>query len=178
MAERKTDAEGGQERPSVRNTLLHPLALASQLGITMGLMTVSTVLAGLYLGSVMDRRFGTRPFLTLAFVLIGVLVGMLGTVHLAQSTLRELNAAAAHNVQPRTAFSARDLGRALFLVAQLALVTLAPIGLGLLLGLQLDQALGSRPIFTIALLVAGASLALVAVFFVSRRAGERAGPNS
>jgi len=144
----------------------------------MGLMTVATSLAGLYLGSWVDRHLNTRPLGTLIFVLASVLVGLLGTVHLAQSTVREVNAAAARNEQPRAAFSARDLGRALFLVVQLSLVTLIPIGLGLLLGLRLDEALGSRPVFIIVLLVVGSILSIAGVFLVTRRAGRRAGPHS
>lgn len=177
MSERKTGAEGEEENTSMRN-ILRPLVLASQLGVTMGLMTVATVLASLYLGAWVDRQLGTRPAATLIFVLAGVLAGLLGTINLAQSTVRDLNAAAAQNLQPRVAFSTRDLGRALLLVAQLALVTLVPIGLGLWLGLELDQVLGSRPIFTIVLVVVSATIALAAVFFVTRRAGRRAGPSS
>jgi F0F1-type ATP synthase assembly protein I len=76
------------------------------------------------------------------------------------------------------AFSARDLGRALLLVIQLVLVTLVPVGLGLWVGLQLDQAAGTRPVLTIA--VAGLALicALLGVYLVSVRAGRRAGGGS
>ncbi len=177
MSDRKTGAGGDSETPGMKN-LLRPLALASQLGVTMGLMTVATVLAGLFLGSWVDQRLGSRPLVTLAFIFVGVILGMLGTINLAQSTLRDLNAAAAQHVEPRAAFSARDLGRALLLVAQLALVTLAPIGLGMGLGLWLDRATGARPIFTIALSVVSATASIAAVFFVTGRASRRAGPNS
>jgi F0F1-type ATP synthase assembly protein I len=177
LSDRKTGAEGDDRNPDMRG-IIRPLALASQLGVTMGLLTVATVLASLVLGSWVDRQLGTRPLVTLVFVLIGVLVGMLGTINLAQSTLRELNAAANRQEAPRVAFSARDLGRALLLVAQLALVTLVPIGLGLAVGMALDRAMGTRPAFTIALALLGATIALVAVFFVTGRASRRAGPTS
>jgi len=177
LSDRKTGAEGDEKNPGMRG-IIRPLALASQLGVTMGLLTVATVLASLFLGSWVDRQLGTRPLVTLVFVLVGVLVGMLGTINLAQATLRELNSASARNETPRAAFSVRDLGRALLLVAQLALVTLIPIGLGLALGLWLDQATGSRPVFTIALALVSATASLVAVFFVTGRASRRAGPKS
>ncbi|MDI7276257.1 MAG: AtpZ/AtpI family protein, partial [Anaerolineae bacterium] len=130
--------------------LLQPLALATQLGVTMGLMTVITVLAGLFIGSWVDRQLGTRPLATLLFLLLGIVAGLLGNVNLAQSTARQLNAAAAQRVQPRVAFSARDLGRALLLVIELVLVTLLPVGLGLWIGVQADRAAGTGPLFTIA----------------------------
>jgi len=177
LSDRKTGAEGDEKNPGMRG-MIRPLALASQLGVTMGLLTVATVLASLLLGSWVDRQLGTRPLVTLIFVLIGVLVGMLGTINLAQSTLRELNSAAARRQAPRAAFSARDLGRALLLVAQLALVTLVPIGLGLALGIWLDRTAGARPAFTIVLALVGATVSLVAVFFVTGRASRRAGPKS
>jgi len=176
LFDRNTGTEDGGDTPGMRN-LLRPLALASQLGVTMGLMAVATVLAGLFLGTWVDRQLGTRPMVTVTFVLVGVIIGLLGTINLAQSTLRELNSAAAHQIEPRTAFSARDLGRAFLLVLQLALVTLVPIGLGLALGLWLDRATGARPVFTVVLAVLGATTSLTAVFLVTGRASRRAGPN-
>jgi ATP synthase protein I len=149
------------------------LALATQLGVTMGLMTVGTVLAGLFLGTWVDRHFGTRPLATLLFVLMGMLAGLLGTINLAQSTMRQLNAAASQQVDARTAFSARALGRALFLVAALIAVTLAPVGLALYLGLQLDRAANSSPTYTIILAAVGVIVALVGVFLVTARAARR-----
>ncbi len=177
MPHRRTNSGDNPDRPGFRN-VLQPLALATQLGVTMGLMTVITVLAGLLLGSWVDRQLGTRPLATLLFVILSIVAGLLGTVNLAQSTARQLNATAARRVQPRVAFSARDLGRALLLVIELVLVTLVPVGLGLWVGLQLDQAAGTGPVLTIA--VAGLALicALLGVYLVTVRAGRRAGGGS
>jgi len=158
--------------------VLHPLVLATQLGVTMGLMTVITVLAGLVLGSWIDRQLGTRPVATLLFVLLGVIAGLLGTVNLAQSTTRRLNAAAAQRALPQAAFSARDLGRAVLLVIELILVTLVPVGLGLWIGLQADRAAGTRPLFTIAVAALALVGALLGVYFISVRASRRVGGGS
>lgn len=158
--------------------VLHPLALATQLGVTMGLMTVITVLAGLVLGQWIDRQLGTRPVATLLFLLLGVIAGLLGTVNLAQSTTRRLNAAAAQRAMPKAAFSARDLGRAVLLVIELILVTLVPAGLGLWIGVQADRAAGTRPLFTIAVAALALVGALLGVYLISVRASRRVGGGS
>ena len=172
MSQDETGSEGRQGRPDVRG-MLWPLVLATQLGVTMGLMTVVTVLAGLFLGSWVDRQLGTRPVAALLFISMAVVVGFLGTINLAQSTTRRINSTSAQpQVRIRTAFLARDLGRAMLLVGELALVTLVPIGFALWLGLRLDRALGTGSLFTIALSVLSLAGALVAAFLIARRSGR------
>ena len=157
---------------------LRPLALATQLGVAMGLMTVCSVLLGLFMGSWVDGQLGTRPVATLLFILLGILAGSLGTINLARSTLRQLNAAAASRGVPRTAFSAADLGRALVLVAELIVMTLVPVGLALALGILLDRSLGTRPVVTIILATLSVILALFGVYVLATRAARRAGHDS
>ncbi len=158
--------------------VLRPLALASELGMTMGLLSVGTVLAGLLLGSWIDRQFDTRPAATLLLTFVGVLAGLLGTINLAQSATRRINRDVAQHGQVRSVFSARDLGRALVLVLELALVTLAPVGLCLGLGLWLDHKLQSRPVFTIVLAVVSIVGASLAVYLVTAHAARRANHDS
>ena len=178
MSQDETGSEDRQGRPDMRGTLW-PLVLATQLGVTMGLMAVVTVLAGLFLGSWIDRQFGTRSIATLLFILMAVLAGFLGTINLAQSTTRRISSASAQQqVRVRTAFLARDLGRAMLLVAKLALVTLVPIGLALWVGLRLDWTLGTSSLFTIALSILSMVGALVAVFLIARGAARRARSDS
>lgn len=155
-----------------------PLVLATELGVTMGLMTVVTVLVGLFLGSWLDRQLGTRPIATLVFILLGVLSGFLGTLNLARSAARELNAAAAARVEPRRAFSGRALGRALLLVLQLVLVTLVPVMLSLWLGHLLDRTLGRTPLFTIVLAMVSVIGSLLGVYFITVRATRYTQHNS
>jgi F0F1-type ATP synthase assembly protein I len=171
VSEGKPGANEGASRRGAQ-TILQPLALATQLGVTMGLLTVFTALGGLLLGLWADRQMGTRPLAAILFVLAGVVAGLLGTVNLARSALRTLDAAAARKVQPRTSFSAADLGRALLLVVELSVVTLLPVGLGLWFGLRLDRAMDARPAFTIALAAVGLAIAVAGVFWVSLRAAK------
>ncbi len=172
MSTGRKDTEGGTGGPD-ENSILRSLALATELGVTMGVMTVATVLAGLFLGSWLDRQLGTRPLATLLFILLGVLAGSLGTVNLARSTIRRLNSAAAEQVRARTAYRVHDLGRAMLLVLELSLVTLAPVGLALWLGLLLDRATGARPLFTVLLATVSTIGALVGVLVISMRAARR-----
>lgn len=170
-------SEGGAGGPE-SDSILRSLALATELGVTMGVMTIATVLAGLFFGIWLDRQLGTRPLATLLFICLGVLAGSLGTVNLAQSTVRRLNAATGRQEQARSAFRMRDLGRALLLVLEVALLTLVPVGLALWLGLTLDRAAGTRPIFTIALTAVSTIGALLGVYVVSARAARRRGHDS
>ena len=169
---------GGRGGRNETNNLLRPLALATQLGMTMGLMTVGAVVAGLFLGSWIDRQLGTRPVATLICIVTGVLAGSLGMVHLAQSAVRQLNAAAARQVAVRTPFTAPDLGRACLLIVELILVTLVPIGLGLWLGAQLDGALQTRPVCTVVLGGLSVAVSRGGVYVLTARAARRAGSGS
>ena len=169
MSEGKSGADEGSPGPGAQY-VLRPLALATQLGVTMGLLTVVTAVGGLFLGLWLDSQLGTRPLATLILVLLGVLVGLLGTVNLARSAQRTLDAATAAQVRPRTSFTARDLGRALLLIVELAAVTLVPVGIALWLGRTLASAAGGVPALTVVLAVLGALIALAGVYLVSRQA--------
>lgn len=55
------------------------------------------------------------------------------------------------------------------LIAQVGCLTLVIILASLLGGLWLDKIFGTRPLFTLLLLLAGTPLSLIAMLFVSRR---------
>jgi len=158
--------------------VLRPLALATELGITMGLITVATVLAGLFLGSWVDRQLGTRPLATLLFILVGVAAGWLGSINLAISTIRRLNAAGPQSASLRSALVLRDLGRVSTLVVGMLLMTFLLLGAALFLGSWLDRALGSRPVFMVALLVLAVVASLVGDYWFARRVARSAGDAS
>jgi F0F1-type ATP synthase assembly protein I len=61
------------------------LALITQLGVT---VVVSTLL-GLVLGLWVDAHFGTRPWGTLVFSLVGILVGSAGVYRLIVTSIDE-----------------------------------------------------------------------------------------
>ena len=55
-------------RPNFRNI--------AELG-SIGLMLPSSIIVGLFFGSVLDRWLGTRPWLLLTFTVLGVVSGLL-----------------------------------------------------------------------------------------------------
>jgi F0F1-type ATP synthase assembly protein I len=66
--------------------ILRPLALITQLG----LMAVSPVLIGLFLGLWLDGRLQTRPWVTLFLTALGILVGLVGVYRLSSSLTERL----------------------------------------------------------------------------------------
>ncbi|HLH72532.1 MAG TPA: AtpZ/AtpI family protein [Chloroflexota bacterium] len=62
-----------------------PLALISQLGLTM----VGSILLGLVIGLWLDAHFGTRPWATLICSLIGVLAGSVGVYRLIVTSISQ-----------------------------------------------------------------------------------------
>ncbi len=66
--------------------ILRPLALVTQLG----LMAVSPVLIGLFLGLWLDGRLQTRPWVTLFLTALGILVGLVGVYRLSSSLTERL----------------------------------------------------------------------------------------
>ncbi len=59
------------------------------------------------------------------------------------------------------------------LITQVGCLTLIIILVSLLGGLWLDNALGTKPVFTLIFLLAGTPLSVIAMLFVSRRAIAR-----
>jgi len=66
--------------------ILRSLALVTQLG----LMAVSPVLIGLFLGLWLDGRLQTRPWVTLFLTALGILVGLVGVYRLSSSLTERL----------------------------------------------------------------------------------------
>ena len=66
--------------------MLRPLVLVTQLG----LMTVSPVLIGLFLGLWLDGRLQTRPWVTLFLAAFGIIVGLAGAYRLSSSLTERL----------------------------------------------------------------------------------------
>ncbi len=62
-----------------------PIALISQLGLTM----VGSILLGLVLGLWIDAHFGTRPWATLILSLLGVAAGTIGVYRLVTTSIQE-----------------------------------------------------------------------------------------
>jgi ATP synthase protein I len=66
-----------------------PLALISQLGVTV----VGSILLGLVLGLWVDAHFGTRPWGTLTLSLLGILAGSYGVYRLITTSIEQAVAA-------------------------------------------------------------------------------------
>lgn len=64
---------------------LAPLALITQLGITM----VGSILLGLVIGLWIDAHFGTRPWATLILSLVGVLAGSISVYRLVVTSIEQ-----------------------------------------------------------------------------------------
>ena len=57
--------------PEDKGEMFRKIAWASTIGTTLAASTV----VGLVLGIYLDKRFDTRPYLTLAFLLLGIAAG-------------------------------------------------------------------------------------------------------
>lgn len=66
-----------------------PLALITQLGLTI----VLSILLGLVLGLWVDAHLGTKPWATLILSLLGILAGSFGVYRLVSSSIDQATAA-------------------------------------------------------------------------------------
>ena len=76
--------KGEAEMPT--GAILRSLTLVTRLG----LMAVSPVLIGLFLGLWIDGRLQTRPWVTLFLTALGILVGLVGVYRLSSSLTERL----------------------------------------------------------------------------------------
>jgi len=125
------------------------LQLATELGVTMGLMAAGLTMLGLWLGIQVDARLGTRPIATLVLLLGGAVAGQLSLFRLAGRARRTLESDATHVLSRRDALQAART--ALVLLALL----IAPPLTGLLVGVWLDARIGTQAVLTLVLSVGG-----------------------
>ena len=76
--------KGEAEMPT--GAILRSLTLVTRLG----LMAVSPVLIGLFLGLWLDGRLQTRPWVTLFLTALGILIGLVGVYRLSSSLTERL----------------------------------------------------------------------------------------
>jgi len=134
------------------------LGQATQLGLTMGVVSAVMVIAGLVGGRHLDTRLGTSPWLTIVLTLLGALLAQLSLVYIAVRARREL----AGSPQTNTRGLLRPVVKSLVLVFALLLGVIAVLALGL----WLDQLLRTRIVFT---LLAPVLLLVAAVIVWHRR---------
>lgn len=129
------------------------------MGVQVAAAVVIPVVANLFLGLWIDRRLGSSPWATLLLLVLGTLVAIVASYRAMVPVVAGL--AAGQEVEWS------ESARALTFVAQIALVTVTPLVVGLFLGLWIDMRLDTRPWVTLALTVLGAASGLVGAWRLS-----------
>jgi len=106
------------------------VALASELGISMGLMGAGFMVLGLFAGKWIDSRLSTSPFATMFFTIAGAIAGQIAIYRLIKRSISRLSAEKEDVYQLPDVFSALML--AVKTLALMVVPTLAGIGIGFL----------------------------------------------
>jgi F0F1-type ATP synthase assembly protein I len=130
------------------------IGVATELGMGMGLTAASLVILGLVAGRWIDARLGTSPVASILLILAGAIAGQLAIYRLALRSTAHLSV----DGQPRAL--ARETLSALGFALRLLGVMVAPILLGLGLGLALDARLGTTGLALLILALSGFGLGL------------------
>jgi len=147
------------------------LGRATQLGLTIGLITVFSSLGGMFLGLWVDGQLQTRPWGTLLLTIVGVLAGSVSTYRLAASIVEQ--AQLVPEGEEPTILTARDVRRTLGLAARIWFTLAGSILLSLFIGWWLDTQLGIRPCLTVILTFVGLGGGSVGVYLLTRSKGEK-----
>lgn len=142
------------------------LARATQLGLTIGLITVFSSLGGMFLGLWVDGKLQTRPWGTLLLTVVGVLAGSVSTYRLAVSIVERAQLAP-EGEQPAV-LTPEDVRRTLRLAASVWFTLVGSILLSLLIGWWIDSQLGIRPCLTVILLFVGLVAGSWGVYLLTR----------
>jgi ATP synthase protein I len=152
--------------------IFRSLGLATQIGAT---VTV-TVLGSLFLGLWIDRELGSSPWATLLLLGLGTLVAVMGCYRVVAPMVAHL--AAGQEVEWEAVLSWRESLRSLAFVARVGLVAVAPLLVGLFLGLWVDGWLDTRPWVALILTLMGSVAGLVGVWRLSSTFLKRMTRNS
>ena len=145
------------------------IGLATELGVTMGLMAAGFVVAGLWVGRRLDVTLGTTPFATILFLIGGAVAGQLALYRLAARAAKRLSAGSAKTL------SAPDTWSTLGLALKVLGLIVVPGLLGTALGIWLDRVAGTGILATVVLLLSGLALGLTtAVRLSQKRSSETA----
>jgi len=153
--------------------ILQALARATQLGLSMGLITVFTSLGGLFLGLWVDGKLGTRPWATLVLTVVGVLAGSVSTYRMAHAIVARAELVT-EGEQP-TVLTLKDVRSTLGLAARIWFTLAGSILLSLLVGWWIDTQLGIRPCLTVILTFVGLGGGSVGVYLLARGKGNKEG---
>lgn len=129
------------------------------LGIRIAGVVVVAVLGGMFLGLWIDRKLGSSPWATLLLLGLGMLVAMIGCYRAMVPVVANL--AAGQEVKWGEPL------RSLVFVAEMGLVVITPLLVGLFLGLWMDGRFDTRPWVTLTLTLLGAVTGLVGAWRLS-----------
>jgi hypothetical protein len=104
------------------------VALASELGISMGLMAAGFMVLGLFGGKWIDSQLGTMPFATIFLTIAGAIAGQIAIYRLVRRSVSRLTEQKERIYQLPDVFSALML--AVRTLALMIVPTLAGIGVG------------------------------------------------
>jgi ATP synthase protein I len=152
---------GNEQENDLLAIILRSLGLGAQIA---GVVVVA-VLGGLFLGLWIDRKLGSSPWATLLLLGLGTLVAVTGCYRVVAPVVARLTAG--QEVEWGADLSWRELLSSLAFVAQVGLAAVAPLLVGLFLGLWMDEWLGTRPRLTLTLTVMGAAAGLVGAWRLS-----------
>lgn len=127
----------------------HALGIASELGITMGLVSAAMLLGCLALGRCLDRLLSSAPVLTITLLVVGALASQISLYHMAVRASAQINRGA------RPILSRAALAHTVGLVARVFSCAVAPALVGAVLGILLDRLLCTAILFTAVLTLLG-----------------------
>jgi ATP synthase protein I len=152
---------GNEQGNDLQAIILRSLGLGTQIA---GVVVVA-VLGSLFLGLWIDRKLGSSPWATLLLLGLGTLVAVIGCYRVMVPVVARL--AAGEEVERGAVPPWGKFPRSLAFVAQVGLVAIAPLLVGLFLGLWVDGWLDTRPWMTLTLTVMGSVAGLVGVWRLS-----------
>lgn len=141
--------------------IFRSLGLATQISI----VVVVAVLGSMFLGLWIDHKLGSSPWAVLLSLGLGTLVAVTGCYRVVAPVAARL--AAGQEVEWGAALSWKESLRSLAFVAQVGLVIITPLLIGLFLGLWVDGWLGTRPWVVLILMVVGSVVGLVSAWRLS-----------
>ena len=152
-----------QNRPAGKpGAVGHAVGLASELGISMGLLSAALLLGCLVLGRWLDRALGSGPVMTIILLVVGALTGQVVLYRMATGAVQQLDRGARH-ILDRAGFR-RTIGLAI----KALLLATAPALIGAVLGVLLDRLLGTAIILTVLLAMIGFAGGIVVLLKLTR----------
>lgn len=139
------------------------LGIATQVGV----MVITSTLGCLFLGLWIDSKLHSRPWATLIFIVVGILVAIVGTYRLVYPVIEQVTD------KQKAEIPTEEMLRPLALVTRLGLMAVSPVLIGLFLGLWIDGRLQTRPLVTLFLAGLGMLVGLMGVYRLSSSLTER-----